>query len=65
MSFNPIRVPSVRVNGEREPLCERCVYLASSIREANGLEPIHVHGDAYEPCDEIELYPFDDMELEI
>jgi hypothetical protein len=24
-SYNPVRVPSIRVNGNREPICQTCV----------------------------------------
>lgn len=47
-SFNPDRVPSVIVNGTREPLCRACVEWANPVRIAKGLEPIHVLPGAYE-----------------
>ena len=53
--FNPNRVPSVRVNGEREPICRACVERANPLRVAKGLEPIRILPDAYEPCREEEL----------
>ena len=55
MSFNPMRVPSIRVKGHREPVCLDCVNAANPIRIRNGLEPIVPYPDAYEPCDESEL----------
>ena len=53
--FNPLRVPSVVVNGQREPICRACVERANPKRIANGLAPIVPLPDAYEPCDEGEL----------
>ena len=57
-SYNPMRVPSIRDDqgtGERMPICLACVTRANPIRKANGLAPIVVLPDAYEPCPEEEL----------
>lgn len=54
-AFNPVRVPSVVVDGERQPICAACVERANPNRIANGLAPIVPAPDAYEPCDESEL----------
>jgi hypothetical protein len=54
-SFNPVKVPSVRLNGQREPLCEECVNWANPQRVARGLPPIEVLPDAYTFCHESEL----------
>jgi len=54
-SYNPMRVPSVRVKGAREPVCETCIRRANQLRIANGLDPFVVLPDAYQPCDESEL----------
>jgi hypothetical protein len=54
-SFNPMRVPSVTVNGNREPICRDCVERYNPIRIAKGLEPIVPKSDAYDACDENEL----------
>jgi len=54
-SYNPNLVPSVRVNGVREPICANCVERANPERIKNGLEPISVMPEAYEPCAESEL----------
>jgi hypothetical protein len=54
-SYNPVRVPSVRVNGSREPICADCVALANPRRIANGLDPIVPHPEAYTACEEGEL----------
>jgi hypothetical protein len=54
-AFHPHKVPSVRANGKREPICQGCVDKYNPIREKNGLEPITVLPGAYEPCEEHEL----------
>jgi hypothetical protein len=53
--FNPVRVPSFRVKGVREPICERCMTLINAKRDAAGLPPFTIMPDAYEACDESEL----------
>jgi hypothetical protein len=54
--FNPHRVPSIRVNGNREPVCGDCVTKANKLRKDKGIplfpEP---HPEAYEPIAEAEL----------
>jgi hypothetical protein len=47
-TFNPDLVPSVRVNGILEPICQTCVDNVNPRRIANGLEPIQVPPGAYE-----------------
>lgn len=54
-SFNPVRVPSVIVNGSKEPICQECVARANPLRKANGLKPIVPLPGAYEECEEDEL----------
>jgi hypothetical protein len=54
-SFNPVRVPSVNVHGDRRPICRTCVERVNPMRIANGLEPIVLLPDAYEACNEEEL----------
>ena len=55
-SFNPIRVPSIRVDGKREPVCEECIRLkVNPYRESKGLEPVIPEPDAYDEVDEGEL----------
>ena len=54
-SYSPTKVPSIRVNGVREPICENCVARANPQRIANGLDPIVVRPGAYEADDECEL----------
>lgn len=52
--FNPDKVPSIRVNGVREPVCQSCVEIINTRRKAEGLEPITPLPDAYAPQDENE-----------
>lgn len=47
-TFNAEWVPSIPINGVREPICRECVERANPQRIQNGLEPIRVHPDAYE-----------------
>lgn len=53
--YNPIRVPSVRVNGVREPVCRECIERANPLRKQAGLPELVIHPDAYEPVEESEL----------
>lgn len=55
-NFNPMRVPSVFVNGNREPICQTCVDRVNPGRIKNGLQPIVPHPEAYQACDEHELH---------
>ena len=54
-SYNPMRVPSVVINGVREPICQNCVNRANPERVKNGLPPIVPASGAYDACDEAEL----------
>ena len=54
-SYNPHKVPSIRINGVREPVCRICVDRVNPARIANGLEPIVVQPGAYEAMPEEEL----------
>lgn len=54
-SFNPVRVPSLAVNGQREPVCQTCVARVNPMRKKNGLPPIEPLPGAYEAADESEL----------
>ncbi|MEJ7618656.1 MAG: hypothetical protein WKF30_17185 [Pyrinomonadaceae bacterium] len=55
-TYNPVSVPSVRVNGVREAICRTCVERVNPERVKNGLEPIVPLPDAYEPVDEQQLF---------
>lgn len=49
ISCNPNFVPSIRVNGIKEPLCKNCFKRWNEIhRVSKGLEPIPLHPEAYE-----------------
>lgn len=48
-SYNPNRVPSIRIDGHREAVCEPCMTRANDTRIQNGLEPHHIDSDAYAP----------------
>ena len=52
-SFSASKVPSVVVNGSREPICEACVKKYNPIREAKGLPPIVPLPGAYD-ADEVD-----------
>jgi len=54
-AFNPVRVPSLMVDGNREPVCRTCILRVNPLREAKGLPPIEILPDAYAPCEEGEL----------
>ena len=54
-SYNPLRVPSLTVNGTREPICQNCVNHYNPIRRQGGLPEIIPAPDAYEAVDEREL----------
>ena len=50
ISFSPNRVPSIRVDGSREPLCRGCFDRWNEIhRTSKGLEPIKLMEGAYAP----------------
>lgn len=55
-SYNPVRVPSVTIDGRREPVCQGCVDDVNPRRIANGLAPIEPLPGAYEPADESEVF---------
>ena len=54
-SFNPHAVPSIRVKGVREPICQPCMTKANRERVAKALEPFPVRENAYEPIPAEEL----------
>jgi hypothetical protein len=54
-SFNPVKVPSFRVNGTKEPICAGCMEIVNRKRVDAGVPPFEILPDAYEPCDEGEL----------
>ena len=55
-SFNPLRVPSLRVAGKREPVCAECIEIkVNPYRKSKGLDEVIVAEDAYDEVDEGEL----------
>ncbi len=55
ISFHPNKVPSIRVNGTKEPVCRNCIEAANAQRVAEGGEPFVIDPDAYEACPAHEL----------
>ena len=53
--FNPLRVPSINVNGNKEPVCRECIERANPMRKKNGLPEVDIHPEAYEPINEHDL----------
>jgi hypothetical protein len=50
LSYNEDHVPSIPVDGVRQPLCRGCHAEWNRIhRTDKGLDPIPLHPDAYEP----------------
>lgn len=47
--FNPELVPSVLVNGRKEPVCRTCIETANPKRKAKGLPEIPILPGAYDP----------------
>lgn len=54
-TYNPKKVPSIRINMILEPICAHCIQRVNPLRIRNGLAPIIAHPDAYEPINEDEL----------
>ena len=50
-SFNPELVPSIPINGVREPICRDCVERVNPLRQQKGLPPIVPLAGAYEPAE--------------
>lgn len=48
-SFNAHHVPSIPIEGVREPLCRDCVNRLNRELIDRGRDPIWVHPDAWEP----------------
>lgn len=47
-TFNPERVPSIRVDGHRQPVCRNCMDRANAVRKERGLEPHAILPGAYD-----------------
>ena len=54
-AYNPHKVPSIIHEGDRKPICRKCVEEFNPQRIENGLEPFKVDPNAYEPIHETEL----------
>jgi len=54
-SYHPNLVPSIRIHGQREPVCEACIKRENERRQREGEELIVVQPGAYEPVDEHEV----------
>ena len=56
--YNPHRVPSVRIDGERQPVCKECIE-AENVKRKRLNDPelpiLIYHPDAYEPIPEEEM----------
>lgn len=50
-AFDPDRVPSIRIDGQKEPVCRGCIERANPKRIANGLDPIVPLPGAYGPAE--------------
>ncbi len=55
IGYNPHLVPSLRVNGVKQPVCRNCLEIANRRREKNGDTPHPIMPGAYEPIREEEL----------
>ncbi len=54
ITFNPHHVPSLTINGSREPLCRGCFNRWNEIhRTSKGLDPVPLHPEAYEPAEDV------------
>ena len=52
MSFNPHKVPSLRIKGEREPICLHCFTRWNELNRTNkGLPEGPLNDGAYEPLE--------------
>ena len=54
-NFHPNKVPSITINGTRQPVCQVCVARVNPMRKKNGLPPIVPLPGAYEAADENEI----------
>lgn len=54
-SFNPNAVPSIRIDGHREPICRNCIEVANRKRAELNLPPFVIDKDAYNALPEDRL----------
>jgi hypothetical protein len=48
-AFNPNKVPSIRINGEKEPICRPCIERANALKREKGIPEFEIPKDAYAP----------------
>jgi hypothetical protein len=48
VSFDPDRVPTIKINGQKQPLCESCVGEANARRNLLKLQPIVIPEGTYD-----------------
>lgn len=53
--FSPTKVPSLPINGQREPICRECIVAANVVRKEKGLTEIRILPGAYDADDENEV----------
>ena len=53
--YHPHKVPSITIQGKREPICRACVLNANPQRRELGLPEIEILPGAYDGCPESEL----------
>ena len=54
-SYNPNKVPSIRIEGVRQPVCRACMDRVNEMRRNKGVPEHPISPDAYEPLNEAEL----------
>lgn len=54
-SFNPHYVPSLTIEGHREPICGDCMKLVNEKRKELGAKELPINPKAYEPEGEDEF----------
>lgn len=55
ITYHPHKVPSVRVEGVRQPICRPCVDEINPLRVEHGLPAIPIQDGAYDAADESDL----------
>ncbi len=53
--YNPHRVPSIRIDGERQAICRDCAGIVQGNQRRSGTAVTEIHPEAYEPVHESEL----------
>jgi hypothetical protein len=54
-SYNPVKVPSIRVDGVKHAVCGDCMARRNEVRVEAGLKPDPIDPEAYTACDESEV----------